>query len=135
MKFVRSVSALAIALITIFVEVAATTALEAYTTKKDQVVVTGLKAKEKYNIQYRNAKGKDGQRQVKTNACGEALIGKAAKFQSVTINGQNLEPKILTLKEHRKCSIRQTAQRRRTKTVTTIQPTAFPSNPSSISPQ
>jgi hypothetical protein len=134
MKFPQSVSALTLVLLTALIDVtAATESVEVYKTKKDQVVLTGLKAKQKYDMQYRNAQGKNGQRQVKTNACGEALMSKASKFQSITINGRSIEPSALSLKEHRKCSLRRTTSNKRT--VTTIQPTAFPTNPTSGSPK
>jgi hypothetical protein len=133
MKFVRSISAIAIIFIAIIAGRSTATAVEAYKTKKDQVVVTGLKAQQQYDVQYKNARGKDGQRRVKANNCGEALIGKAAKFQSLMIDTQSIDPQILTLKEHRKCSIRRATRNNRT--ITTIQPTAFPTNPATASPK
>jgi hypothetical protein len=120
MKFSASISVLSIALSTTMSFSPAVMALEAYKTKSDQVVVTGLKAKQKYDIQYKKTTGKNGQRQVNTNACGEALIAKAAKFQSVMIDGQSLEPKTLTLKEHKKCSRRSNAIKTRTSTRTIL---------------
>ncbi len=104
MKLSGSISAVAIVLIATFGGVSAATAVEAYKTKNDQVVVTGLKAQKKYEVQYKNATGKDGKRKVDTNTCGEALINKVGKFQSVMIDGQNINPQTLTVKEHQRCS-------------------------------
>jgi hypothetical protein len=104
MKPLLSISALAIACSTTLWGTSAALALEAYKTKSDQVVVVGLQAKKKYDVQYTNALGKNGKRKINTNACGEALIAKVAKFQSVMINGQNIDPKTLLVKEHRRCS-------------------------------
>jgi hypothetical protein len=103
MKFSASISALAIALVTIG-SMSAASALEAYKTKSDQVVVTGLKAQKVYKVKYTNTKGKPGQRQISTNSCGEALIDKAGKFQSVMIEGQSIDPKTLKVKVHKKCN-------------------------------
>ncbi len=105
MKSAVSISVLAIALITTAFSSAAA-ALEAYKTKSDQVVVTGLQPKKKYEIQSKNALGKNGKRRVETNACGEALIAKVGMFQSVIISGQNINPKTLIVKVHRRCAVR-----------------------------
>ncbi len=135
MKPSTSISALAIALVTIIMGTSAVTALEAYKTKIDQVVVTGLKAKKKYDVQYKSATGKDGKRKVDTNACGEALIAKVGKFQSVMIDGQNIDPKTLTVKEHRRCSVRKNVtSKRRTPTRNIAKPMMLPSVSPSMSP-
>jgi hypothetical protein len=104
MKLFGSISAVAIAMVATLGGVSAAVALEAYKTKNDQVVVTGLKAQKKYDVQYKNATGKDGKRKVDTNTCGEALINKVGKFQLVMIDGQNINPQTLTVKEHKRCS-------------------------------
>jgi hypothetical protein len=106
MKSSISISAVTIALATTITGTSAVMALEAYKTKIDQVVVTGLKAKKKYDVQYKSTTGKDGKRKVDTNACGEALISKMGKSQLVMIDGQSIDPKTLTVKEHRRCSVR-----------------------------
>jgi hypothetical protein len=74
-----------------------------YKTPKAQVVLTGLQPKRKYEFQYKNAKGRVGQRQVKANACGEAVISKAATFQSLSIEGQEVLPATLPTKQHNRC--------------------------------
>jgi hypothetical protein len=127
MKSSISISVVAIALVTTIMGTSAAMALEAYKTKIDQVVVTGLKAKKKYDVQYKSATGKDGKRKVDTNACGEALISKMGKFQSVMIDGQNIDPKTLTVKEHRRCSARKNStSTRRTPTKNIAKPITVP---------
>ena len=74
-----------------------------YKTPKLQVVVTGLQPLQKYEFQYQNAKGRIGQRQVKTNACGEATIAKAATFQSLSLNGQEIPLSTIPFKERSRC--------------------------------
>jgi hypothetical protein len=75
----------------------------AYKTKKGQVVVTKLKPKQKVEVKYQNLKGKIGNRSVKTNGCGEALISNAAKFQSLTVDTQVIPLSSIPTKEHTRC--------------------------------
>ncbi len=75
----------------------------AYKTKKGQVVVTKLKPKQKVEVKYQNQKGKLGNRSVKTNGCGEALISNAAKFQSLTVDTQVIPLGSIPTKEHTRC--------------------------------
>jgi hypothetical protein len=130
MKFSVSISAVAIALITTIGGVSSAMALEAYKTNKDQVVFTGLKAKKKYDVQYKNATGRHGQRKVDANSCGEALISKAGKFQSVTIDGQSIDPKTLAIKEHQRCA----PGKKKISKKRTISPKALVSPPASAAP-
>ncbi len=86
-----------------------------YKTSKLQVVVTGLQPLQKYEFQYKNAKGRVGQRRVKTNACGEASIAKAATFQSLSLAGQEIPLSTIPSKERSRChrskkSVRQLVQ-------------------------
>ncbi len=74
-----------------------------YKTPKLQVVVTGLQPLQKYEFQYKNAKGRIGQRQVKANACGEATIAKAATFQSLSLDGQEIPLSTIPFKERSRC--------------------------------
>ncbi len=135
MKPSTSISALAIALVTTIMGTSVVTALEAYKTKIDQVVVTGLKAKKKYDVQYTKVNGQVGKRKVDTNACGEALISKMGKSQLVMIDGQNINPKTLTVKEHRRCSVRKNAtSKRRTPTRNIAKPMMVPSASPGMSP-
>lgn len=128
-----SISIVAIALITTIMGTSAVMALEAYKTKIDQVVVTGLKAKKKYDVQYTKPNGQVGKRKVDTNACGEALISKLGKSQLVMIDGQNINPKTLTVKEHRRCSARKNSvSTRRTPTKNMAKPTIL-NSPSPMS--
>jgi hypothetical protein len=79
----------------------------AYKTRKGQVVVIKLKPKQKVEVKYQNEKGKLGNRNVKTNACGEAIISKAAKFQSLTVDNQVIQLGSIPSKEHTRCNPRQ----------------------------
>lgn len=77
---------------------------EVYKTSKDQVVVTGLTAKQKYPIQGINGKNKTVKRQdVTANTCGEALVNGAAKYKSVVVGTEKIDPATLSVKEHPKC--------------------------------
>jgi hypothetical protein len=75
----------------------------AYKTPKGQVVVTKLKPKQKVEVKYQNQKGKLGNRNVKTNGCGEAIISKAARFQSLTVDNQVIPLSSIPTKEHDRC--------------------------------
>jgi hypothetical protein len=91
-----------------------------YKTPKLQVVVTGLQPLQKYEFQYKNAQGRVGQRRVKTNACGEATIAKAATFQSLSLAGQEIPLSTMPFKERSRC-------RQSKKSVTQlVQPTINP---------
>jgi hypothetical protein len=75
----------------------------AYKTPKLQVVVTGLQPLQKYEFQYKNIKGRVGQRRVKTNACGEATISNAATFQSLSLAGQDIPLTRMPFQERGRC--------------------------------
>jgi hypothetical protein len=91
-----------------------------YKTPKLQVVITGLQPLQKYEFQYKNAQGRVGQRRVKTNACGEATIAKAATFQSLSLAGQEIPLSTMPFKERNRC-------RQSKKSVTQlVQPTINP---------
>jgi hypothetical protein len=78
---------------------------EVYKTSKDQVVVTGLTAKQKYPIQGVNAKNKPVSRQaVEANTCGEALVDGGGKYKSLVVGTEKIDPATLTAKEHPKCN-------------------------------
>jgi hypothetical protein len=75
----------------------------AYKTQKGQVIVTKLKPRQKVEVKYQNQKGKMGNRYVKTNGCGEALISNAAKFQSLIVDTQVIPLSSISTKEHTRC--------------------------------
>jgi hypothetical protein len=79
----------------------------AYKTKKGQVVVTKLKPKQKVEVRYQNQQGRLGNRNVKTNGCGEAIISNAAKFQSLTVDNQVIPLSSIPSKEHGRCKPKQ----------------------------
>jgi hypothetical protein len=84
---------------------------ETYKTSKDQVVVTGLTAKQKYPISGTNSKNKPVKRQdVVANGCGEALVDGAAKYKSVAIGTEPaIDPATLPTKVHASCKPKKTA--------------------------
>ena len=83
---------------------------EVYKTSKDQVVVTGLTAKQKYPIKGTNAKNKPVKRQdVAANTCGEALVDGAGKYKTLTVGTETIDPATLTVREHAKCKAKKTA--------------------------
>jgi pyruvate kinase len=78
---------------------------EVYKTGKDQVVVTGLTAKQKYPIKAVNAKNKPAKRQdVTANTCGEALVDGAGKYKSLVVGTETIDPATLSTKEHPRCN-------------------------------
>jgi hypothetical protein len=88
-------------------------ALEAYLSTKGQLVIMGLPPQQKISVKYKTHKGRTGQRQVKANRCGEALVSKAGKYQSVaidhhnsgTINNQEIMLGGLKIQEHPRCRV------------------------------
>jgi hypothetical protein len=78
---------------------------EVYKTSKDQVVVTGLTAKQKYPIKAVNAKNKPAKRQdITANTCGEALVDGAGKYKSLIVGTETIDPATLSTKEHPRCN-------------------------------
>jgi hypothetical protein len=104
---------------------------EVYKTSKDQVVVTGLTAKQKYPIKGTNAKNKPVTRKdVAANTCGEALVDGAGKYKSLVVGTETIDPATLTVREHAKCKAKKTAAAPTKKTGTatkTVPTTAMPS--------
>jgi hypothetical protein len=77
---------------------------EAYKTGTNQVIVTGLTAKQKYPIQAVNAKNKPVKRQdVIANTCGEALVDGGGKYKSLVVGTETIDPATLTTKPHPRC--------------------------------
>jgi hypothetical protein len=125
---------------------------EVYKTSNGQVVVTGLTAKQKYPIQAVNAKNKPAKRQAVTaNTCGEALVDGAAKYKSLVVGTETIDPATLSTKAHPRCSAKKTATAPKKKgaakpatattTVTpttaapaTATPTAIPSSVPTVTP-
>ena len=107
---------------------------ETYKTSKDQVVVTGLTAKQKYPIQGVNGKNKPVKRQdVAANTCGEALVDGAGKYKSLVIGTEKIDPATLSIKEHPKCkSGKKTAAAPKKKT--TVKTTTTTVTPSTTAP-
>ncbi len=94
-------------------------AAEVYKTSTNQVVVTGLNSKQKYEIKTVNAKSKAGTRHVTANTCGEAVISDATKYKSLSVDTQTIDPATLTTKAHARCKAKTTAKAKTKKTTTT----------------
>jgi hypothetical protein len=115
---------------------------EAYKTSNGQVVVTGLTAKQKYPIQAVNAKSKPAKRQdVTANTCGEALVDGAAKYKSLVVGTETIDPATLTTKAHPRCSAKKTAStpKKKSAATTTVAPStaapaAIPSSVPTVTP-
>ncbi len=108
---------------------------EVYKTSKDQVVVTGLTAKQKYPIKGTNAKNKPVTRKdVAANTCGEALVDGAGKYKTLVIGTETIDPATLPVKVHANCKPKKTVSTPKKKitakkvtTSTTTMPVATPS--------
>jgi hypothetical protein len=104
-KFPVSVLAIATMLTVAHSSIAAA---EVYKTSTNQVVVTGLTPKQKYEIQTVSAKDKAGKRKVTTNTCGEAVVSSATKYKSLILGTEKIDPKTLPTKVHARCSTKKT---------------------------
>jgi hypothetical protein len=106
---------------------------EVYKTSKNQVVVTGLTAKQKYPITGINARNKPVKRQdVAANGCGEALVNGAGKYKSLVVGTETIDPATLTTKTHANCKPKKTAvaPKKKSATVTTVTTTMPATTPS-----
>jgi hypothetical protein len=81
---------------------------EVYKTSTNQVVVTGLTAKQKYEVKTVSAKDKAGKRQVTANTCGEALVSNATKYKSLVVGTETIDPTTLATKVHARCAAKKT---------------------------
>ena len=109
MSIKSSISTVAIATLLTLTHAMAAHA-EAYKTSKDQVVVTGLTAKQKYPIKGTNAKNKPVTRKdVAANGCGEALVDGAGKYKTLMVGTETIDPATLTIRAHDKCKAKKTA--------------------------
>jgi hypothetical protein len=111
---------------------------EVYKTSKDQVVVTGLTAKQKYPITGMNAKNKAVKRQdVAANGCGEALVNGAGKYKSLVVGTEAIDPATLPTKTHANCKPKKTTaavSKKTKKTTTTTTTTGTTTVPASTTP-
>lgn len=113
-KFPISAVAIATAITLVYSAVANA---EVYKTGTNQVVVTGLTAKQKYEVQTVNAKGKSNKRKPATaNACGELLVDGAGKMKSVVVGTETIDPATLPIKAHARCKVKKTATAKPIKT-------------------
>ncbi|WP_309735314.1 hypothetical protein [Chamaesiphon sp. OTE_75_metabat_556] len=113
-------------------------AAEVYKTSKDQVVVTGLTAKQKYPITGMNAKNKAVKRQdVAANGCGEALVNGAGKYKSLVVGTEAIDPATLPTKTHANCKPKKktaVVSKKTKKTTTTTTTTGTTTVPASTTP-
>jgi hypothetical protein len=112
-KFPISVVTLATALTLVHGAIASA---EAYKSGPDQVVVTGLTAKQKYDVQAVSLKGKQGKKSAQANTCGELLINGTAKIKSLTVGTEAIDVATLTTKPHARCNGKKTTAAKPTKT-------------------
>jgi hypothetical protein len=104
-KFPVSVLAIATLLTVAHSSIAAA---EVYKTSTNQVVVTGLTPKQKYEVKTVSAKDKAGTRKVTTNTCGEAVVSSATKYKSLVVGTETIDPTTLPTKAHPRCSAKKT---------------------------
>jgi pyruvate kinase len=101
---------------------------EVYKTGTNQVVITGLTAKQKYPVQAVNAKNKPVKRQdVTANTCGEALVDGGGKYKSLVVGTETIDPATLSTKAHARCQKAKTtttaATKKKSTAATTVAPT------------
>jgi hypothetical protein len=116
-KFPVSVLAIATLLTVAHSSIAAA---EVYKTSTNQVVVTGLTPKQKYEVKTVSAKDKAGTRKVTTNTCGEAVVSSATKYKSLVVGTETIDPTTLSTKAHPRCAAK------KTKTPVATTPTTTP---------
>ena len=117
-----SISTVAIAAFLTLTHSAIATA-EVYKTGTNQVVVTGLTAKQKYPVQVVNAKNKTKKLKDKAaNTCGEVTVDNAGTYKSLVVGTETIDPATLTTKTHARCNGKKstTAKGSKKKTTTTV---------------
>lgn len=80
----------------------------AYKSKPDQVVVNGLNAKQKYEVNAVSVKGKKGKKSAMANTCGEILINGVTNVKSLTVGTETIDVATLPTKAHTRCSGKKT---------------------------
>ena len=115
-----SIATVAMAAVLTLTHAAIATA-EVYKTSKDQVVVTGLTAKQKYPIKGTNAKNKPVKRKdVAANTCGEALVDGAGKYKTLVVGTETIDPTTLPVKVHANCKAKKTVSAPKKKTTAKV---------------
>jgi hypothetical protein len=96
---------------------------EVYKTSTGQVIVTDLTAKQSYPIQVVNAKNKGKKLKDKVaNTCGEVTVDNAAKYKSLVVGTETIDPATLSTKVHPNC----TKAKKAPMTPATTPPTGIP---------
>jgi hypothetical protein len=91
---------------------------EAYKSGPDQVVVTGLTAKQKYDVQAVSLKGKQGKKSAQANTCGELLINGTSKIKTLTVGTETIDVATLKTKPHARCTAKKSTTANTSKTPT-----------------
>jgi hypothetical protein len=94
---------------------------ESYKSGSDQVVITGLTAQQKYDVQAVSLKGKKVKKSAMANTCGEILINGTSKVKSLTIGTESIDVTTLATKSHTRCNPKKkttSAKPTKTKTAT-----------------
>ncbi len=97
---------------------------EAYKSGPDQVVVTGLNAKQKYDVRAVSLKGKQGKKSAQANTCGELLINGTSKIKSLAVGTETIDVATLSTKPHARCNGKKTAAAKPAK-MKTVAPAAM----------
>ncbi len=80
---------------------------EVYKTLTNQVIVTNLTPKTKYKVNtFSFIKDREGIRTITTNACGEGAIINGTGYKKLIIEGNNITPSTLPLKERPRCNVK-----------------------------
>ncbi|HEY9705531.1 MAG TPA: hypothetical protein V6C58_24045 [Allocoleopsis sp.] len=79
---------------------------EVYKTLTNQVIVTNLSPKTKYKVNTFSFKDREGIRTITTNACGEGAIINGTGYKKLIIEGNNIVPSTLALKERPRCNVK-----------------------------
>jgi hypothetical protein len=112
-KFPISVLTVATALTLVYGAIASA---EAYKSGPDQVVVTGLTAKQKYDVQAVSLKGKQGKKSAQANTCGELLINGTSKIKTLTVGTETIDVATLKTKPHARCTAKRSTTAKTSKT-------------------
>jgi hypothetical protein len=83
---------------------AATALADTYKTSQNIIVVTGLKPQTRYQVQTTNGRGRNSNRNITTNRCGEVLINNGASYQRLVVDNQTIVTANLPIKTHPRCN-------------------------------
>jgi hypothetical protein len=81
------------------------TLLSVYRTGSNQVVVSGLVARQQYSLKALNFSGSRISRSVTANACGEIIVNSAAKISSLSIGSELIDMMNLPVRDRIRCMV------------------------------